>query len=135
MSTSKQAILDYIRLTLCEKQPCNTKSGEDCNNCKLSEALGLINKMEDDACFAYELNLHPEYCELDCLACIKDHLMSLVPKYLTNADKIRQMTDEELMNILFCDRCCLCLNADHENCGEPGVCMDGTYRWLKERVD
>lgn len=133
MNTQKQKILDYIRLTLCEKQPCNAKSAEDCNKCKLSEAFGLISKMEDDACFAYELNLDPEYCVLDCLACIKDHLMSFVPKYLTNGDKIRKMEDEELANLLDNSQCAHC--AYEEGCDDNAECSRGILEWLQKEVD
>ena len=133
MNTQKQTILDYIRITLCEKQPCSAKSGEDCTKCKLSEAFGLINKMEDDACFAYELNLDPEYCQLDCLACIKDYLMSLVPKYLTNGDKIRKMKDEELAELLDNSQCAHC--AYEGGCDENAECSRGILEWLQKDVD
>ena len=54
---------------------------------------------------------------------------------MTNADRIRNMTDEELRD--FIDRvgevtCELACAYDVNKCG--GMCKDGILQWLKEEV-
>lgn len=57
---------------------------------------------------------------------------------MTNGDRIRQMTDEELVMTLDtdCNRC-----AKSENCellGDPvgyGICVNGNIEWLKQEVN
>lgn len=55
----------------------------------------------------------------------------------TNADRIRQMTDEELVMTLDtdCNRCAKTENC--ELCGDPvsyGICVNGNIAWLKQEV-
>ena len=50
---------------------------------------------------------------------------------MTLADKIRAMTDEELVDFLFCDMCSICHNSGEELCGQNHVCRDGILSALK----
>ncbi len=55
----------------------------------------------------------------------------------SNADRIRQMTDEELVKALDtdCNRCAKSENC--ELCGDPvsyGICVKGNLAWLKQEV-
>lgn len=53
---------------------------------------------------------------------------------MTNGDKIRQMTDEELVKAigLACRRCAYFKNG---KCTEPDKdCTDGNLEWLKQEV-
>lgn len=52
-------------------------------------------------------------------------------KPLTNADRIRQMTDEELADVL--QGQCICCAHQLKGCTEK-VCKDGAYKWLKQEV-
>ena len=56
---------------------------------------------------------------------------------MTNGDRIRQMTDEELVMALDtdCNRCAKSQNCNL--CGTPvsyGVCVKGNIEWLKQEV-
>lgn len=51
---------------------------------------------------------------------------------MTNADKIRQMTDEELAEILELSDCMNCPAWD-KNCGAR-ICRKAFLEWLKEDV-
>ena len=53
---------------------------------------------------------------------------------MTNADRIRQMTDEELVESLglACKRCAF---VDGRKCsGQDEECADGNLQWLKQEV-
>ena len=54
----------------------------------------------------------------------------------TNADLIRQMTDEELANVLGTHDCLDCpLNNEEEWCaGNAGSCIGNVLEWLKSPV-
>lgn len=63
-----------------------------------------------------------EYCNLtDC------------PEYeakpMTNADRIRAMTDEELAAVIMCPYDC-----DSDMCLLNGTCLDCCVKWLKQPV-
>ena len=62
-------------------------------------------------------------------------IAALKPKPIqTNADRIRQMTDEELADILS-DKCAVC-DYQHGRCDSQFcVCMEGIREWLKQEVD
>lgn len=49
----------------------------------------------------------------------------------SNADKIRQMTDEELADVLQCQ--CTCCAYKLTGCMEKD-CRDGAYKWLKQEA-
>ena len=52
----------------------------------------------------------------------------------TNADRIRQMTDEELAESigLACKRCAYC--AGNKCTGQDKECAEGNLKWLKQEV-
>ena len=52
-------------------------------------------------------------------------------KQLTNADRIRQMTDEELAK--FMRSCTFCAYLD-KGCQHNGTCTQGFLEWLKQEV-
>ena len=55
-------------------------------------------------------------------------------KPLTNADKIRAMSDEELRNFILdlVDPCKVCAN---ERCDEDETCAIGVSKWLRKEAD
>lgn len=58
------------------------------------------------------------------------------PPKVTNADRIRQMTDEELVKSigLSCKRCAYYKVGHGEFCGQDKECTDGNLEWLKREV-
>jgi hypothetical protein len=56
---------------------------------------------------------------------------------MTNGDKIRSMTDEELVTVLDTD-CNRCVKSENcELCGDPvgyGICVKGNIEWLKQEA-
>jgi predicted Zn-ribbon and HTH transcriptional regulator len=54
------------------------------------------------------------------------------PKKLTNADRVRQMTDEELAEKLRCDSC---LYQDMKSECESSECVHGILAWLQKEVE
>ena len=59
----------------------------------------------------------------------------LPAKPMTNADRIRQMTDEELAEFIAqrrtCDTCCITLT----RCITTAHCKDGVLAWLRKEAD
>ena len=55
---------------------------------------------------------------------------------MTNADRIRQMTDEELVKSigLACKRCAYYKVGHGECSGQDKECTDGNLEWLKQEV-
>lgn len=51
---------------------------------------------------------------------------------MTNGDKLRQMTDEELAKIM--RSCTFCAYLD-KGCQHNGTCTQGFLEWLKQEVD
>lgn len=103
-------------------------------------------------CF-YPVTVSDRYCGECCIGDTKDPIainaditecclfepkQPKKPKPLTNGDRIRQMTDDELVTALDTD-CTRC--ARLENCelrGDPvsyGNCVNGNIEWLKQEVE
>ena len=53
---------------------------------------------------------------------------------MTNGDKIRQMTDEELANLLLWNVCNVCDGRGHKKCGDDKHCNSHVLEWLKQEV-
>ena len=51
---------------------------------------------------------------------------------MTNGDRIRQMTDEQIAGLLHCGECAY-RNSDAETC-ERYDCKEGILKWLKQEV-
>lgn len=53
---------------------------------------------------------------------------------MTNADKIRQMTDEELRNFILdlVEPCNVCAN---DRCDKDETCAIGVSKWLRKEVE
>ena len=64
--------------------------------------------------------------------CGMPHEGASMPKQkISNGDRIRQMTDEELVDILSCNQC---VYQGMPEC-EPNDCKYGVLAWLKQEVD
>ena len=72
------------------------------------------------------LKPHQEVCPLDNTANQK--------KLKTNADRIRAMTDEELLNILSAP-CPLLRRVDDKGCPNPKPCRECIAEWLKQTAE
>lgn len=55
------------------------------------------------------------------------HKNCFEPKVMTNADRIRSMSDEELAKIIRCP-----YEIDEEPCVNPGSCLDCCLDWLQQ---
>ena len=65
--------------------------------------------------------------------CGMPHEGESMPKQkISNADRIRSMTDEELAAMLCRDRCSMCAGASNEHCGESWFCAAGMLAWLEQ---
>jgi hypothetical protein len=66
----------------------------------------------------------------------------VLPKHMTNGDKIRQMNDEELaewsLNIcnscVYKSECCTYISIKEQNGSHDEGCKDGILAWLKSEV-
>lgn len=54
---------------------------------------------------------------------------------MTNADRIRAMSDEELANMLVQNRCKHCTNENGAKRCFTMWCKDGILEWLKKEVE
>ena len=71
--------------------------------------------------------IHNDECHDKCRGCFEGS--NYKPKPLTNADRIRSMTDEELANCItddLCDRVC------HSPLSCDGNCETQVLAWLKQ---
>lgn len=80
-----------------------------------------------------------EHCDNQDYPCSKfSH--AFIDKYepKTNADKIREMSDEELAELLFnksrCDNCFANCN-DKDNCPSLGSCYSRHLEWLQSEAE
>ena len=81
---------------------------------------------------------------VDCRKCQRfnacyfdnDDCIGFVPKTMTNGDRIRSMTDEELAEIISslgnCDTCYLYLN---RGCNINTSCKDAVLEWLRKETE
>lgn len=77
--------------------------------------------------------------ELICLQCSSENEMQTFrPKIVTNGDRIRAMTDEELAAMIAneYDFCSLCAfhNSETICTKQPTACTYGFYEWLKQEA-
>lgn len=55
---------------------------------------------------------------------------------ITNAQRIRNMTDEELAKFLAdCNDCASCYLDEPSNCGTEETCAEAFLKWLKQPVE
>ena len=104
-----------------------------------AKILRLCNEIEDEVTDIAFNSTHKHIYDL-CES-IREYLKAIAAEITappkSNADRIRQMTDEELVMALDtdCNRC-----AKSENCelfGDPvsyGDCVKGNIEWLKQEV-
>lgn len=102
------------------------------------EALKIINQVGED--FGWQMgkvgaNYENGYMKAirDCKAVFQkeEHIREDTKKVVTNADRIRNMTDEELAEIVMCH---------YEYAGRKRFCLGQTctecsLKWLKEKVE
>ena len=75
-----------------------------------------------------------EKTEANCRGCFEGSHYK--PKPLTNADRIRAMTDEQLAYFLLAVKIDYagCAFPDHESCPVKGSCYDCWLEWMKEEA-
>ena len=56
-------------------------------------------------------------------------------KPMTNADRIRAMSDGELTSAIFCNVECCCCPASEICKAEKGSCTDRIMKWLKQPAE
>ena len=91
--------------------------------------------MNDNTCICCG-SLIPEGRQI-CKRCEEIHdekqiAMIAKPAARTNGDRIRQMTDEELAEMLFRDRCDMCA---HGACRLDDGCKEGVFEWLRKEEE
>lgn len=70
--------------------------------------------------------------EMICLSCgSENEMQTFRPRVVTNGDRIRSMTDEELAHVMQ-GKCAYCAYTI-ARCTER-ECKDGVYEWLKQEV-
>ena len=67
--------------------------------------------------------------------CLVDEDCSLfVAKPMTNADRIRTMTDDELASVLLDERCSFCDANNYSVCNSAKRCREEIEAWLRAEV-
>jgi hypothetical protein len=99
-----------------------------------AKILRLCNEIEDEVTDIAFNSTHKhiyDFCES-----IREYLKAIAAEIAappkTNADRIRQMTDEELAKIM--RSCKFCAYLD-KGCQHNGTCTQGFLEWLKHEVD
>lgn len=75
--------------------------------------------------------IHNDECHDKCRGCFEGS--NYKPKPLTNADRIRAMTDEELAEWI--DYSQGCFESQGKRCPKYGTCRDCWFDWLKQECE
>ena len=98
-----------------------------------AKILRLCNEIEKEISEAWNCDVI-EYDKAGHIISIAQKIAAEItapPK--SNADRIRQMTDEELAKVLGVQ--CACCEHQYENCGTDfSICEHGVLEWLKQEV-
>lgn len=98
-----------------------------------AKILRLCNEIEDEVTDIAFNSTHKHI--YDCCESIREYLKEIAAEITappkSNADRIRQMTDEELADIM--QGQCACCAYQLTGCTEK-ECKDGAYEWLKQEV-
>lgn len=105
-----------------------------------AKILRMCNDIEDEVTDIAFNSTHKHI--YDCCESIREYLKEIAAEITsppkTNADRIRQMTDEELAALIanendFCSLCAY--KSDTPICTKPlAACTHGFYEWLKQEV-
>jgi hypothetical protein len=102
-----------------------------------AKILRLCNEIEDEVTDIAFNSTHKhiyDFCES-----IREYLKAIAAEITappkSNADRIRQMTDEELAESigLACKRCAYCAGNKCTGCDKE--CAEGNLKWLKQEVE
>ena len=83
-------------------------------------------------CKAHQLDMHG-FCNRFDAPCIKKNCRFFGVK--TNADRIRAMSDEELVGAIFCTVECSCCPVSEVCKSKKGACTDKILEWLKQPAE
>lgn len=91
--------------------------------------------MEHDGCVGCKYE-NEDFNSKHCLGCTQNAIDKYKP--MTNADKIRSMSDEELaefmVNFEKAGGCAMCSIGSQGECYSISKCKDGYISWLKSEV-
>ena len=97
--------------------------------------LRLCNEIEDEVTDIAFNSTHKHI--YDCCESIREYLKAIASEITappkSNADRIRQMTDEELADKLT-DKCAVCAYHNAECETTFCMCEEGVLKWLKQEV-
>lgn len=103
-----------------------------CKNCRCFHPVTVSDRYCGECCIGDTRN--PIAINADITGCcLFEPKQPKKPKPLTNADRIRQMTDEELADKLT-DKCAVCAYHNAECETEFCFCGEGVLKWLKQEV-
>ena len=99
-----------------------------------AKILRLCNEIEDEVTDIAFNSTHKHI--YDCCESIREYLKAISAEITappkSNADRIRQMTDEELADVM--QGQCACCAYQLTGCTEK-ECKDGAYEWLRKETD
>jgi len=96
------------------------------------EMLELCDRIE---AMAYELwdSNRLEYSHYFDLTAEIEHIVNIIKPKKTNGDRLREMNDEELAELLDNSQCAHC--AYEEGCDDNAECSRGILEWLRKKVN
>lgn len=97
-------------------------------NVSVDYLLGNVGKMEHDGCVGCLYELEPEE-STHCTGCTQNAIDKYKP--MTNGDRIRRMSDEELAERINEIDCCVIVSG---HCRHK-ECIECVKIWLKEKVE
>lgn len=94
--------------------------------------LELCDRIE---AMAYELwdSNRLEYSHYFDLTAEIEHIVNIIKPKKTNGDRLREMNDEELAELLDNSQCAHC--AYEEGCDDNAECSRGILEWLRKKVN
>ena len=99
-----------------------------------AKILRLCNEIEDEVTDIAFNSTHKHI--YDCCESIREYLKAISAEITappkSNADRIRQMTDEELADVM--QGQCACCAYQLTGCTKK-ECKDGAYEWLRKEAD
>lgn len=86
---------------------------------------GCIYRTKDGECDLYaEGGKYTAFCEME----------NCVGRKMSNADRIRSMTDDELASVLLDERCSFCDANNYSVCNSTKRCHEEIEAWLRAEV-
>lgn len=104
-----------------------------CKDCRCFRPVSVSDRYCGECCIGDTRNPIAINAEITG-CCLFEPKPQKPQKPLTNGDRIRQMTDEELAELLLWNVCTVCDGRGFGKCGDDKHCKKHVAKWIKQEV-